>query len=321
MNSECPVDREVGSAGRRPPRMALDFGGARPACLRRTRQAPRSQPERTSRGLRAGTARAPTKRPRRASPFGFTLVELLVVIAMVGVLASLLLPALSAAKGRAHATRCLSNLKQFAVALQLYGQDHEDRLPPNADGREEALGGKWVEGWLGLPGPDCTNTLYLERSLLAPYLGGEVGVWRCPAARPVTVGTVTQPRVRTVSLNCFLGSPVESPVARTYRRLGEIAQPSPAEALTFVEERVETINDGSFALQWDFRLEEPAGWVLRDKPGVLHRGGAHLSFADGHVELHRWQDARTVSPPRDDAVMPGNADIQWLQERSTWRER
>jgi len=320
MKDRCRPARCVGCAAPEPAMLVLDLGGTRLACLPPASQAARSEAVRTSTVLRVAMARDSAKRPTRARPRGFTLVELLVVIAILGVLASLLLPALSAAKRRAQATSCLSNLKQFAVALQLYAQDHEDRLPPNADGREEALGAKWVEGWLGLPGPDCTNTLYLRRSLLAPYLGGEVGVWRCPAVRPVTLGTVTQPRVRTVSLNCFLGSPVESPVARTYRRLGEITQPAPAEALTFVEERVETINDGSFALQWDFRPEEPGGWVLRDKPGVLHRRGAHLSFADGHVELHRWRDARTVSPPRDDGVMPGNADILWLQQRGTWRE-
>lgn len=247
----------------------------------------------------------------------FTLIELLTVLAVIGLLAGLLLPALSAARGRAQTARCTAHFRQFALALPLYAQDYADALPPNADGREEALGAKWVEGWLGLPGPDCTNTLYLRRNLLAPYLGEEVRLWQCPAARPVTVAGITQPRVRTLSLNCFLGSPVDSPAARTYRRLGEIARP--AQTFSFIDEREHTINDGSFGLQWAFDPGRPARWVLRDKPGTRHGGGAVVVFADGHVETHRWRDARTLDPPRDDAPSPGNPDLLWLQERATER--
>ena len=78
------------------------------------------------------------------------------------------------------------------------------------------------------------NTLYLRQSLLGPYLGREVSIWQCPSAtRPVVLGQSRLPRVRTVSLNGFLGSPVESPVATTYRRLGEITRPGPSELMTF----------------------------------------------------------------------------------------
>ena len=251
----------------------------------------------------------------------FTLIELLTVIAIIGVLAGLLLPALAAAKQHARTAKCASNLRQFGLALQLYAQDYRDALPPNADGREEALGAKWVEGWLGLPGPDCTNTLYLKQSLLAPYLGGEVRIWQCPSARgPVVLGESRLPRVRTLSLNCFLGSPVESPAATTYRRLGEITRPGPSAMITFVDERLETINDGSFGMQWGFDPAQPAGWVLRDKPGARHRDGANLAFADVHVERHAWRDPRTLNPPCNDAVMAGNPDILWMQEHATWRE-
>lgn len=68
---------------------------------------------------------------RKATPHfvAFTLVEMLVVIAIIGILAGLLMPGLSKAKTRALSTACLSNLHQIGLAVELYVQDNEHRLP------------------------------------------------------------------------------------------------------------------------------------------------------------------------------------------------
>ena len=247
-----------------------------------------------------------------------TLIELLVVIAIIAILAALLLPALSAAKARAKRINCLSNVKQFGFAFQLYAGDNGDRVLPNMDGPYVRLGQTWVTGWEGVPGPDCTNLLLLQASLVGRYLPAPK-VWQCPSSGLVTVAGVTQPRVRTVSLNCFIGSPVTSPSATTYLRLAQIMRPSPADTLAFFEERAQTINDGSFAMQWDFDEKTPGAWLLRDKPETVHRGLSNLNFADGHAEAHRWLDARTLNPPRNDAPMPGSKDVLWLELHATWR--
>src|ERR1700761_8291944 len=60
---------------------------------------------------------------------GFTLTELLVAIAIIGILASLLLTAISGAKGYSRSASCVNNLRQMGIALKMYVDEHQSRFP------------------------------------------------------------------------------------------------------------------------------------------------------------------------------------------------
>ena len=82
----------------------------------------------------------------------FTLVEMLVVISIIGILAALLLPVLSASKATAKRMTCLNNLKQINYAVRMYYDDSDDAAPPGYGPRGSPLVGykERVKNYLGL---------------------------------------------------------------------------------------------------------------------------------------------------------------------------
>lgn len=273
---------------------------------------------------------APETEWRRPRPCGFSLVELLVVIAIIAILAALLLPTLRSAKTQAQAIQCLSQLKQFSCAWNLYADDHDGRIPPNQFmmGPSFLETNTWVSGWLQLgtvDWPDNTNTLYLIDGLLGPYLSASSAVWHCPAdpSRTLHSGQWLL-RARSYSMNNYLNS-VDRGVLdpwKIIRKVTDMTDPSPASTFVLIDEREDSIEDCFFVVDM-----QNQGAPVASVPRSAHHGAGTLSFADGHAELKKWRDPRT-NPPLNPTGFVGiynsdpriNRDIAWLRERTTGRK-
>jgi prepilin-type processing-associated H-X9-DG protein/prepilin-type N-terminal cleavage/methylation domain-containing protein len=261
---------------------------------------------------------------RTVTPLAFTLVELLVVISILAILASLLFPALAKAKARGQAVSCLNNLKQLQVGWFAYVQDNREAIPPNISrlmGSDQVnMPGAWVAGNAQID----TNTANVEAGVIFGQVGSAT-VYRCPADNSVVRNHPTIRRTRSYSshhyMNCDImcgGCGVEL-VNRTplnLRKYTGIVNPPPSLAWVFMEEHELSIDDGVFVTHspW-FAPGVPDFWV--SFPTYRHENGANVSFADGHAILRRWRFRRTITSYQDQStVAQGDdlADLKWVED-------
>src|SRR5262249_8384100 len=249
----------------------------------------------------------------------FTLIELLVVIAIIGILAAMLLPTLSKTKEKAQGLACGNNIKQLSFAWTLYADDNNDLLVNNHGVPQTlALRQNWannVDDWMA--SDDNTNIFYLTDSKLGPFANRSYKIYKCPSDR---VPAPNGDRIRSISMNAMVGNPGDltnqfNPLYVQFFKKSEFKNPS--ETFVFLDEQADTLNDGFFVN----RLET---YMWGNVPGSYHNRGANLSFADSHLELHRWQVPNTVQPVHGARIASFAAspptDFDWLKIRTSYRK-
>jgi len=249
------------------------------------------------------------------------------IIAVLGLLASVMATSFGGTRGGVAAVQCRNNLRQLVASWSMYSDDNRGQLVYNHEGQQAGLqpdSPAWVAGWFDFSSSDGTNwamlvdhTRYRYGAYLGPYVK-DAALFKCPADRSeVVVWGKRLPRVRSVSMNNYVGAGTHTFNGVPGSIVTNASQiKSPSDLFVILDERADSINDPLFFTDTSIR------WQMIDYPGAYHNGSGSFSFADGHVETHRWIDPRTdpILQPGQllplNVNLPNDSDILWLQQRA-----
>ncbi len=269
----------------------------------------------------------------------FTLIELLVVNAIIAILAAMLLPALSKAKEKAKTISCLSNMKQWGLAIQIYAGDGADWIP--REGTDD--GGQYAPDTGATTGPGSPNDQYAwfntlpqvvgDRQLLyyysqiglpknkLPYPNNGVGkIWQCPSAKATSADNFLAGGVFGFFSYCMNSDlKATTPITSGYGKLPYPSMPK----LSNVRQSTATVllTEVAFSPTLEKYLATSSD---ADRNGIYpsarsyrfsqrHGAGGNLAFLDGHAAFFKRSYITNGAPDDNGAhrAEKKNPDVIW----------
>lgn len=208
---------------------------------------------------------------------GFTLVELLVVVAIIAVLLGILVPALGQAKAMAQQTRCLAHTRTIAMVMQMYADNDSDNFYPTAR--------------MPMSAPFETSWIYLTRRYV-----DDLDAYRCPTDQSDNWQSQMMARMSSYGINAYF-----TPNHPPYNGLKPSQIRFPSQTIIAAELIEDIATDHFMPMYWGSPASvsnmmmqgkqwDDAAQLPKTIEHSRHKGKANYVFTDGHAASHPFED-------------------------------